>query len=139
MINQQRASGAEDTKLTRILRSCKFCTLQLDISRGWSLATTTSGQAHHTRERTFSSTSTGRFGSHHRVPPHARTSRHVSGPEGCWRSRLWITASADPQARGCEVVYAPGLGDSAGKLILAQLWSRVSSQYCRRLAVAPRA
>ena len=112
LINQQRTSGAEDTELTRILKSCKVCTLQLDISRGWSLATTTSGQAHHTRERTSSSTSTGGFGSHHRVPPHARTSRHVSGPEGGWRSWLWITASADPQAAAvslCEVVYAPGL------------------------------
>ena len=44
LINQQRTSGAEDTELTRILKSCKVCTLQLDISRGWSLATTTSGQ-----------------------------------------------------------------------------------------------
>ena len=42
--NQQRTSGSEDTELTRILKSCKVCTLQLDISRGWSLATTTSGQ-----------------------------------------------------------------------------------------------
>ena len=57
LISQLRTSGVEDTELTRTLKSCKVCSLQLDISRGWSLATTTSGQAHHVRERTSSSTS----------------------------------------------------------------------------------
>ena len=38
LINQQRTNGAEDTVLTRRPKSSKVCTLQLDISRRWSLA-----------------------------------------------------------------------------------------------------
>ena len=30
LINQQRTNGAEDTELTRILKSSKVCTLELD-------------------------------------------------------------------------------------------------------------